>query len=175
MKELNKDKKITDKAFSRLVILSVAAILMCIIALTSSTWALFSEVTPNSNNAIKAADNCLLEVKVYDNDDPNGVEISSCDVDTPSEISIEPGKTYVVSLSLPKESSSGYLEISYSGLSNNTDYILRHKDDEPHTLEFTITLSEDISSPVKVTFTPHWGTHSVDPSIHDGDLLEITE
>ena len=167
MKELNKDHKITDKAFTRLIAMSVLAMLICIAALSSSTWALFSEVKPSADNAIKAADNCFLEVSVLG--DPGNVVVGTMDVDHPKTLSLASG-VYTVKLSLPAESSSGYLNLSYGqGLEYNTEYILRHKDSVAHTLTFTLT----VNAPIDVTFTPRWGTHSFTGAIADGGSITI--
>jgi predicted ribosomally synthesized peptide with SipW-like signal peptide len=156
--------------------MSVLAIIICIVALSSSTWALFSDVTPSQMNKITAAGSCSLEVSVSDS---NNINVAISDVKTPSTVALKRGEVYTVNLSLPAESSSGYLKISYnvaddSVVEYTSDYILRHKDDVPHTLTFSLKVSEDITSEsIEVTFTTRWGTHSVSDAIHDGGSVEI--
>ena len=49
-----KDEKITEKAFSQSLIISVVSILLCIVALCSMTYAWFTAETTSSSNTLKS-------------------------------------------------------------------------------------------------------------------------
>ena len=100
MEQQNKPKaKLTDKAFSRLVLTSVLAIIVCIVCLCSTTYAWFTDSAPSNENEIKMAETFDLTVTVTKDGTPladieNGVEL-------------EAGVVYTVTLSLPAGSASG--------------------------------------------------------------------
>lgn len=63
-KQNNKNGKLMDEAFTRLVVMSLLAVCICIVCLCSTTFAWFSDSVPSNGNEIKMADKCLLTVKV---------------------------------------------------------------------------------------------------------------
>ena len=68
----SKQDKLTDKAFTQSIAVSVISILLCVVALCSVTWAWFSEGVTSFSNTIKTG-NCTVTVSVmYD-----GVEIAT--------------------------------------------------------------------------------------------------
>lgn len=58
-------KKLTDKAFSRLLLISVLSILVCIVCLCSATWAWFSAGTSSAGNTISSG-KFALDVEIED-------------------------------------------------------------------------------------------------------------
>ena len=52
---LNSKEKISEKAFSQSLLISVISILLCIVALCSVTWAWFSTEISSSSSDIKSA------------------------------------------------------------------------------------------------------------------------
>ena len=68
-KQNNKTDKLTDKAFSRLVITSVIGILVCIACLCSTTFAWFTGATEsNTNTVISGNFDLIRPVVVFDGD-----------------------------------------------------------------------------------------------------------
>ena len=84
----------------------------------------------------------------------------------PTEVILSPEEEYQVTLSLPASSSSGYCLISAGAVEYYTDYILRHDEELPQTVTFTLTVAEATN----VTFTPRWGIYSGESSVIEGIL-----
>ena len=105
-----KNNKLTDKSFLRLFVTSLLAIAICIICLCSSTWAWFTQSITGGGNEIKAADTCLISISIVDE---NGVELT----DLENGIDLVAGMRYTVTISLPKDSASGYYIIQTLGAS----------------------------------------------------------
>lgn len=156
-KNENKEEKITDKAFSRLLVTSVLGILVCIACLCSTTWAWFTGSAGSTENEIKTASECLLTVTVTD----SGETLA----DVENGVSLEEGVTYTVTLALPADSASGYCLIETAKRSYYTEYIARHESGV-ETRTFTLTVEET----QRVTFTTRWGIYSCDCDVVGGTL-----
>ena len=154
-----KTVKLTDKAFSRLLITSVFAILGCVVFLCSTTWAWFSDSAPSRQNEIRMADKCLLTVTL----ECDGTELTNIE----NGILLEAGEVYVVTLTLPKDSASGYCILTADGEKYYSDYIASHDDPTPKTLTFTLRTE----TTKNVTFTNKWGIYSRESSVVNGELL----
>ena len=88
---------------------SVLGILACIICLCSTTYAWFTGSVQADSNTLKAADACLISVSVYKDGTEEAV------IDTENPVTLECEGTYTVTLTLPKESASGYLVLTVDG------------------------------------------------------------
>ena len=152
------NEKLTEKAFSSAIITSVLSIVLCIAALCSTSWAWFTGSTASNENTIKTAETFALEFYL------DGSEKDNC------EIELQKG-TYTVTISLPKDSASGYLVMTSNGVSYRSDYIQSHENDTPKSITFYIKVEE---TPQKVTFTKRWGIYTGDPSVEAGETLTIT-
>ena len=161
MEQQNREK-LSDKAFARLAITSILGILVCIICLCSTTYAWFTGSVQGNSNKIQTADACLLSVSVY----KDGAEKAI--IDTENSATLECEGTYTVTLTLPKESSSGYLVITVDGQDYYSDYLQRN-DNTDQTLTFTLNLVTAKS----VTFTARWGIYSGDCPVKNGETLTI--
>ena len=161
MKKQN-NEKLSDKAFARLALTSILGILVCIICLCSTTYAWFTGSAQADNNKIQTADACLLSVSVY----KDGAEEAI--IDTENAATLECEGTYTVTLTLPKESSSGYLFITVDGQEYYSDYLQRN-DDTDGALTFTL----NVASARSVTFTARWGIYSGDCHVKNGETLTI--
>ena len=151
---------LTDKAFSRLVITSILAIFICIACLCSSTFAWFTKSNESVGNEIKSADGCELSIVVTKDaavlqNIENGVELSA-------------GEEYVVTLSLPAGTSSGYCMITVDDDPYYSEYILRHE-------EGTKTISFKVISQTTQTvkFTSRWGIFTRDCDVANNGTLII--
>ncbi len=155
--------KLTDKAFSRLVLTSILGILVCIVCLCSSTYAWFTESHESPKNEIKTAGECLISVTVLHN--------GTAQDTTPIE-NIEDGVElaagdYLVTLTLPSGSASGYYLVEASGATYYTDYIARHEEAEPKTVSFIMT----VEGTQTVKFTSCWGIYAQESDVVEGILL----
>ena len=144
-KENQKPDKLTDKAFTRLFITSILGIVICLVCLCSTTWAWFSTDVSSSENVIQSGEGKLAVIVTKEQ-----VEIKNVD----KGVELEAGD-YVVKMTLPKDSASGYCEIYVGGDVYRSPYILRSKDTE-QTLTFGITLTEKTALSVKT----RWGIYS---------------
>lgn len=169
MNEQNKPQAtITDKAFSRLAITSIAAILFCIICLCSTTYAWFAQDVQSAENQIKAAEECLLTVSLAEQGVTRESELPVADCSQAQTYALTKG-TYTVLLSLPANSASGYLVVKLGNTSYYTDFIERHTDAEPHTMEFSLVLAED----AELVFVPRWGIYSGTCNVSAGGTLTL--
>ena len=160
--EQQKNEKLSDKAFARIALTSILGILVCIICLCSTTYAWFTGSVQVDNNTFKAADACLLSVSVY----KDGTEVAIIDTDNSATLECE--GMYTVTLTLPKESASGYLVLTVDGQEYYSDYLQRN-DDTDQTLTFTL----NVKAAKNVTFTARWGIYSGDCHVKNGETLTI--
>ena len=159
----SKNEKLTEQAFSFGIITSVLSIVLCIAALCSTSWAWFTGSTESGNNEITTAQSFTLELVLEDGTSPE-VEIVN------DKANLKAGQTYTVTISLPKDSASGYLVMTdKKGTSYRSDYILRHENDSAEKIVFYLTVDED----QYVSFTKHWGIYTDAPSVKNGETLNI--
>ena len=169
MEEQNKKtEKLTDKAFSRLVLMSVFAILICIVGMCSTTYAWFNDGVPSGEIQIKAADSCLLSVTVSSAEEQTALGQITAEAEVQEmELDLEANVPYTVTLSLPSDSASGYCLITAeNGDVYHSDYIARH-DGELQTVSFTLT----VETAQKITFTKRWGIYSDACDVVNGEML----
>ncbi len=162
---------ITDEALIRALVASVAKILVCLVCLFSATWAFFATPTPTADEDLKAELACLLSVTVSaeGETDSERVDILTASVRSPQTKLLQSG-SYTVTMTLPRDSATGYLVISVGDTEYRAEYIERHAEEEPRTVAFTLTLNDSAD----VTFTPRLGVYSaVEPSVRNGDTLTV--
>lgn len=161
----NKPDKLTDKAFSRLMLTSVLGILVCIMCLCSATWAWFSVNTSSSGNKVSSGQ-FDLTVSVAD---------ASSEVTTLSENTL--GKTvytfenigvYTVKLKMTEDTTvtKGFCTLD---VGNDTYYTASiNAETDPFT--FTIDVKE---AGVTVTFSPAWGYPSAEEQVDMNETLTV--
>lgn len=176
-----KDEKITEKAFSQSLIISVLSILLCLVALCSMTYAWFTTETSSSSNTLMSGS---FDVTIAVSQVEDGVA-------TASNIEVEPdpanpGKytctlekgTYEISLTLtPGSTVKGHCVVTIGGgeeqhtaaiIGDNTANV-----DETATktdpFKFKITVTET----TKVTLEPRWG-EVVEPDIDYNSTIDLT-
>lgn len=158
------NEKLTEKAFSSGIITSVLSIVLCIAALCSTSWAWFTGSTQSNNNEIKTAESFKLELVL---EDGSSQKLDIVD----DKATLAAGQTYKITLSLPKDSASGYLVITdKNNVDHKSPYILRHEEENPVIVTFYLTVDED----QQLTFTKRWGIYSGDSSVNAGETLAIT-
>lgn len=152
-------KPMPDKALNRLVIGSVLSILMCLVALCSTTFAWFTDTAKATTSTIQTAPNCLLEIVV----DESGTPLS----DIENGVTLVAGVTYRVTLTLPKDSASGYCQMFVGTEKYLSPYIARHTEDTPKTVTYYVKAEVD----TEVKFVTHWGIYSAEASVLAGETL----
>lgn len=167
-------EKLTDKAFSRMLVTSIAAILFFIVCLCSTTYAWFEQSVPNENNEIKAAERCDLTATVTITTADGTETLVTADCSASAVLPNLAAGTYTVTLTLPKDSASGYLVIATTPVQRYySDFIESHTKDTPHTMTFTLVIADDMA-PLTLTLTPRWGIYSGTPDVKDGGTLTIS-
>jgi len=161
----NKTNKLTDKAFSRFALTSLISILVCIICLSATTYAWFTGSAQSGSNTVKASSECLLAVTVTE--DSSDVVVATVYSGSPKEVDAMQGR-FAITLTLPKDSASGYLIIT-SGERKYYSECLKRNAEAEQTLTFYLNVSEAQD----VTFTVRWGIHSGDPDVLLGGELSI--
>ena len=157
----NTENNKSDKAFNRLVFTSVLSIVLCLFLLCSTTYAWFTDDVTHSGNELKTAEECLLTVTVKNTLTGEVLE------DIGIGVTLMANVPYEVTISLPKDSASGYCIIAVGANQYFSDYLTRHADASPKTLTFTVLCEDTFSD---VTFNPHWGIYSRQGDIVDGVL-----
>ena len=172
-----KDEKITEKAFSQSLIISVVSILLCLVTLCSMTYAWFTtETTSSSNTLTSGSFDITVSVKAQDDTlvtpTADGKYIlTSADEYT---VTLEPAQTATV---------KGYCIVNINGENKKTGVIL---DDEmvddiytTATAPFEFTIVTEKNNTV-VTFESHWGVLLTPDVVADStitvkeSLIEIT-
>lgn len=165
-KKLNNEEKLTDQAFMKMICISIAFIVLCMAGLCSTTWAWFTGSIESESNTITAG-SCELKVTVSEIGLTKSQPLVSIEDMTAESHRLTAGE-YVVELSVPDGSASGYCMI----LANGDIYRTEHVSDtaaEIDKISFTLKLEEDTT----VVFEPRWGIYSGDVSVSDGGVLYI--
>ncbi len=163
------NEKISDKAFSRSLLVSVVSILLCTVLLCSVTYAWFSDGQATANHIITAA-SFSVDVSVKD-DNAGAVTVDTLSDGSMVSVLENKNVTYTVSLSInPAANAKGYCAISFNDGENITTVIMSN---DPalgvNTISFTVTTAEDSTT---VSFIPVWG-YPAEPTVEDGDAIVL--
>ena len=163
---MQKNEKLSDKVFMKTITFSFIIMFICLAFLCSVTWAWFSDSTSSSANTIKTSPSFALTVTAVSGDE------TVLTVGPAEEVTatLEAG-TYEVTLSLPCESSSGYLSINQGMDEYFTSALVHHENAEPETMSFTLVVNETTD----LIFVTRWGIRSAEPSVTEGGILTIGE
>ena len=142
-----KDEKITEKAFSQSLIISVVSILLCLVALCSVTWAWFSEDVTSSSNTIKTG-NCTVTVSVMN-------ETTEIPLNATGTYTFEAGKSYKIIITSTGSVTSSYCKLVIGGQDFYTEQV---STSEPNnTISFTLAFD----APTEVEIITRWGTYHI--------------
>lgn len=185
LKELffgSKQDKLTDKAFTQSIAVSVISILLCVVALCSVTWAWFSEDVSSSSNTIKTGTYSLnMEIK----DDDSEAMITGTENEgayKSYQYSLAVGKAYTITLTADTGSdSNGYCKILVDGVAQPyyTSIVPSNASGElTNPCTFTFVVKSDATTTdtqtIDVTFELRWGTYSGSFDVSNGGTLECT-
>lgn len=154
-----KDGKVSDKTFLHSITVSILSILLCMVILSSVTWAWFSESTSSSSNTITAA-NYELTITVKNSSEGPQKAVGEVLTFTATE-----GSTYEITLTATGSASTGFCVITVNGQEYYTDQIFTQAtqttDTEgstsPKLTKASFTLS--FTKETQVTLTPRWGSY----------------
>ena len=139
--------KLTDKAFSRMMLTSVLGILVCLVCLCSTTWAWFTADVSNNSNTIGTGQ-FDLEVSV----DEVRLERSS---DRANVHTFEKAGRYTVTLKMTEDTTvtKGYCVITVNGKPLYKTASINNVDGT-NPFKFTLDVKKD---GMTVEFTSAWG------------------
>ena len=148
-----KDEKITEKAFSQSLIISVVCILLCLVALCSVTWAWFSEDVTSSSNTIKTGD-CTVTVSVMN-------ETTEIPLNATGTYTFEAGKSYQITITSAGSAESSYCKLVIGGQDFYTEQV---STSEPNnTISFTLAFD----APTEVEIITRWGPYHIPNDARD--------
>ena len=166
-----KDEKITEKAFSQSLIISVVSILLCLVTLCSMTYAWFTtETTSSSNTLTSGSFDITVSVKAQD----DTLVTPTAD----GKYILTSGEEYTVTLE-PAQTATvkGYCIVNINGENKKTGVIL---DDEmvddiytTATAPFEFTIETEKANTV-VTFESHWGV-LLNPDVDADSTITVKE
>ena len=177
------DEKITEKAFSQSLVISVLSILLCLVALCSMTYAWFTEgVSSNSNTLVSGSFGLEKPVIVKTADG----ETSTADAATAIEVEGENGVytctlpangTYRVTLTCGNSTAKGHCVVTINSQEKSTDAIIGastanldgYSINDPFT--FQIKTSADA---VEVEFRAVWGVVAT-PKIEKNETYSVDD
>lgn len=161
-----KDEKITEKAFSHHLLVSILSILLCIVALCSITYAWFTSETQSGNNTLTAG-SFHVTISVLKHDAGGNVTADEVTLTKVSgkegswQCDLAPG-TYTISLKLTDDATvKGHCKVQLgAGTVYHTDAIIGEKTNNvdtttPKTDPFTFTLT--VTEASTLTLEPVWG------------------
>jgi hypothetical protein len=163
MHELNKTKdKSIEKAFKQNLFISVVGIILCMIVLSSTTWAWFTADISSADNTIKSA-YCDVAPSV----ECGGVPVESRD----GIYELLGGVQYDFTISASGTADSAYCILRIDG---NDYYTVQIPTREP---DNCITFSLQFTDATEVEVITRWGTSSkTERAIHDGILyIDLTD
>lgn len=155
-----KGDAMTDKAFTRMIATSIAGVVLSLICLCSTTFAWFTDSVPSGNNVIKTSE-CLLTITVAD----SGEQLANIE----NGVALQSGVEYTVTLTLPKDSSSGYCRMETSTGKYYSETLARHTTDVDTVVTYTVTVESDMT----VKFITGWGTYSGEPDVTNGGTIPL--
>ena len=148
------DEKITDKALSQGILVSVLSILLCIVALCTMTYAWFNEGLSSSGNVL-ASSRFSLDITVVDGE---GNRVNVTESSNGSFVcNLEYSSSYVVILQMTEDTTAtkGYCDVIIGDSpKKQTASVSDDADIGVNPFVFTIITTEDN---ITVEFVPQWG------------------
>ncbi|MBQ8320493.1 MAG: hypothetical protein IJX81_06395 [Clostridia bacterium] len=163
MKQQNSNQ-LSERAFARLIALSLLSVLLCLVCLCTTTYAWFTGGVTAKNNTLIAS-TCSLTVSVKEEGEAAATEWSDF---AEKEITLSGGKTYEVTLSIPVGSASGYIAFRV-GEEVYLSPFVSCKAGAERSATFKIAVNADTVA----CFTLRWGIYSGEKSVENGGVLTI--
>lgn len=171
------DEKITEKAFSQSLIISVLSILLCIVVLCSLTYAWFTQdVSSNTNKLQSGHFDFNVSVIRGENDEVAEASENTIVADASGAYTLDAVDTYTITLELTKETTAkGYCIVTVNGEEYRTEVIVNEQtksetypgENAPFTFKIKTT---EANTTVKVE--SRWGVPA-DSTIEKGDTLTV--
>ena len=168
-----KDEKITEKAFSQSLVISVVSILLCFVALFSMTYSWFvTEMTSSSNTLVAGSFDVIISISEVENGiaTTNRVELNNDPTKAGRYVcELDPG-TYEISLKLTDDSTvKGHCIVTIGdGAEQNTAAIIGKNTvnvDENATITDPFIFRITVTESTEIKLEPRWGI-VVNPDIY---------
>ena len=159
-------ERLTDKAFTRVMLTSVLWILLCLFGLCSATWALFgADVTSTDNRLV--AGSFDLTATVTHADTAEAITVKKMENGVMS-CTLQAAGRYTVTLTVAPEATvlKGHCHVTVGSVSHKTAAIYAG---EGKGISFTI---EAQNAPLTVYFVPTWGLPA-EFDVGEGGILPI--
>ena len=173
--KVTKPDKLTDKAFSRLMLTSILGILMCLTCLCSATWAWYSSNIASSSNTVASGQFDLVVTVQSAEAIVNASEsepLSVVDNGLGAKVcNIKDAGSYNVTLKISEDTTvtKGFCVVKINGVSYKTDLIT--VDDTENFVFTLVTNAPDVS----VSFSPAWGIPAESQILKKGTLTIAAE
>ncbi len=167
-KQASIQNKDADINLTHSLLPSLLGIILCLILLTSSTWAYFISTLPPTKIKIEAANfDVLVEMSLIENDTNQKSIISPKDDGT---FSLESSKTYGVNLTAQGSASTGYCVILLKFEGNFINKYYTDQISREESMSFFLIPNQS----VQCSFEPTWGTYSGICDVSNGETFEIS-
>ena len=142
-------ERLTDKAFSRLLLTSVLGILACLACLCSATWALFGAEVSNRDNVVEAG---VFDLAVTVTDGATAAPLTVTEGEYGTHAcTLAPG-SYIVTLTVTDDTTvKGYCVVTVGGKSYKTASV---NAEGAKSISFTLEVQ---NSALNAVFAPTWG------------------
>ena len=145
----SKQEKLTEKAFTQSIAISVFGILLCVVALCSVTWAWFSDGVSSSTTSIQSA-NCDVSVSVTS----DGTTVDPVD----GKYTFTKDEVYEITITATGTAESAYCILNIGGTQYYTVQIpTTATETVPNHIKFTLQFSAEKTD---VEIITRWGTSS---------------
>ena len=169
-----KDEKITEKAFSQSLIISVISILLCIVMLCSLTYAWFTSETSSSSNTLKSG-SFDLDVKIERIENDAVVEDVTGKITEQEGVwsgTLSQGKYRVTLTRSDGSTANGYCFVKIEDGEKQPTATIANVNTEGVSAQFTFTVTAE--SDTAIELTPWWGI-AKDPVIENGGSAPVAE
>ncbi|MBQ7365226.1 MAG: hypothetical protein IJW46_06480 [Clostridia bacterium] len=146
----SKTDKLTERSFMQSLVVSVMGILLCIVFLTGTTWAWFSDGISSSSNTISTAD-CTVTVSVV-----NAATNETLTANAEGVYRFSKNVVYTVTMTATGSATSAYCKLVIGTDEMYTQQISTKEDNNQITFTMTFTTSD-----TDVTIETRWGTYHV--------------
>lgn len=162
-----KEGKLSDKTFLHSITVSILSIFLCMIVLSSVTWAWFSDGVSSPSNTIQTQ-NYTLSISVSAENDESTEPLEYVITEQGFyQYQLDANKTYTVKLVATGTGNNGYCKIFFGDLNPLFTEAIPVGDSAKNPYTFTI----QTKSAIEVCFDLRWGTYSKEADITNDDVL----
>ena len=163
-------ERVTDKAFTHGLLVSVISILMCIVALCSMTFAWYNADITSGENVIESS-RFALDIKIVNNADDSDVVLTENDKGAFTCTLAEGEYTVTLKMTDDTTASKGFCDIKID-LNEvfHTSPVSKDETIGHDPLSFTVKIVGESAS---VTFVPKWGISSTDEPVENGETITV--